>query len=106
MMSSEALASAFSIRRVALINDFFAVALGVPLLAPDDLVSLNAGTRVAKAPIAILGAGTGLGEAALVHDGVEVRRRPGRRGPRATSRRRTRSSAASSPRCIKKYGHV
>jgi len=63
------LARDFAIGRVALINDFYAVALGVPLLAPDDLLSLNAGQRVAHAPIAILGAGTGLGEAALIHDG-------------------------------------
>jgi glucokinase len=69
VMSSKALAEVFSIGRVTLINDFFAVALGVPLLAPDDLSSLNPGTRVPNAPIAILGAGTGLGEAALVHNG-------------------------------------
>lgn len=80
VMSSEALESAFSIRRVALINDFFAVALGVPLLASEDLVSLNAGTRVDKAPIAILGAGTGLGEAALVHDGAKYDVVPGEGG--------------------------
>jgi glucokinase len=65
------LARGFAIARVALINDFYAVALGVPLLAPADLLSLNAGTRVERAPIAILGAGTGLGEAALVHDGAK-----------------------------------
>jgi len=65
------LARDFAIKHVALINDFYAVALGVPLLGPNDLLSLNAGTRVERAPIAILGAGTGLGEAALVHDGAK-----------------------------------
>jgi glucokinase len=64
-----ALAKQFSIGRVSLINDFYAVALGVPILAPADFIVLNAGTRVNFAPIAILGAGTGLGEANLVHDG-------------------------------------
>ncbi|MEK6375589.1 MAG: glucokinase [Acidobacteriota bacterium] len=68
-MDADALAAAFSIARVALINDFYAVALGVPLLQTADLLSLNAGTRVPFAPIAILGAGTGLGEANLVFDG-------------------------------------
>ena len=68
-MDAEALAAAFSIARVSLINDFYAVALGVPLLRPADLFSLNAGTRVPYAPIAILGAGTGLGQANLVFDG-------------------------------------
>jgi glucokinase len=57
------LASAFQIARVSLINDFYAVALGVPLLRDDDLLSLHAGTRDRTAPMAVLGAGTGLGEA-------------------------------------------
>ena len=61
----------FAIARVSLINDFYAVALGVPLLAPADLLSLNSGMRAEHAPIAILGAGTGLGEAALIHDGLK-----------------------------------
>jgi glucokinase len=61
----------FSIGRVSLINDFYAVALGVPMLAPADSLVLNAGIPVQFAPIAILGAGTGLGEANLVHDGVK-----------------------------------
>jgi glucokinase len=68
-MDADALAAAFSIARVTLINDFYAVALGVPLLEAADLLPLNAGTRVPSAPIAILGAGTGLGEANLVFDG-------------------------------------
>ena len=68
-MDAEALAAKFTIARLSLINDFYAVALGVPLLRPSDLLSLNAGTRVPYAPIAILGAGTGLGEANLVFDG-------------------------------------
>ncbi|HEV7426910.1 MAG TPA: glucokinase [Thermoanaerobaculia bacterium] len=66
-----ALAKQFAIGRVSLINDFYAVALGVPILAPADFIVLNAGTRVNFAPIAILGAGTGLGEANLVHDGMK-----------------------------------
>ena len=69
VMDASALAAKFSIARVSLINDFYAVALGVPLLRPSDLLSLNPGKRVPYAPIAILGAGTGLGEANLVFDG-------------------------------------
>src|SRR5258706_15500531 len=71
-MDAMALAKQFSIGRVSLINDFYAVALGVPILAPADLLILNAGTRVPFGPIAILGAGTGLGEANPVHDGVKL----------------------------------
>jgi glucokinase len=68
-MDATALAKKFSLGRVSLINDFYAVALGVPILAPGDFLVLNSGSRVNFAPIAILGAGTGLGQANLVHEG-------------------------------------
>ncbi|MEI8259725.1 MAG: glucokinase, partial [Deltaproteobacteria bacterium] len=54
----------------AIVNDFVAVARGVGRLSPADLVCINPGERVATAPIAILGAGTGLGEAFLVWNGA------------------------------------
>ncbi len=63
------LAKAFDIGRVALINDFYAIALGVPLLGPGDCLSLHDGKRQPRQPIAILGAGTGLGEAVLIWSG-------------------------------------
>jgi glucokinase len=63
VMEEDALRRAFSIAHVSLINDFYAIALGVPHLRDHDLLSLHAGTRDRTAPIAILGAGTGLGEA-------------------------------------------
>lgn len=70
LMETAALQSAFTIPRVALINDFYAVALGVPFLADADMVTLNEGTQNLTAPIAILGAGTGLGEAMLFWTGT------------------------------------
>lgn len=63
------LAGAFPIGSVSLINDFYAVGLGVPLLGPEDVLSLQQGTRDRNAPIAIVGAGTGLGEALVVNIG-------------------------------------
>src|ERR1051326_1496168 len=104
-MSANGLAEAFSIGRVTLINDFFAVALGVPLLAPGDLVSLNAGTRVASAPIAILGAGTGLGETALVHDGTKYNVVPGE-GGHADFGPQDEEQGRLFAMLLKKYGHV
>lgn len=55
--------------RVALVNDFKAAALGVLHLAPTDWVDLNPQADAPEpcGPIAILGAGTGLGEAFLFH---------------------------------------
>ena len=71
IMEEEALAREFRIPRVALINDFSAIALGVPLVDESERVSLQHGERDRQAPVAILGAGTGLGEAFLTwHHGV------------------------------------
>lgn len=61
-----ALSRVFSIPRVRLINDFHATALGIARLGEGDLVSLQAGTRDRTAPIAVLGAGTGLGQTMIV----------------------------------------
>ena len=69
-MDADKLEEAFAIAHVALINDFEAVALGVPLLADNDVVPLQKGNRVAGGPIGILGAGTGLGEAMVMYSGT------------------------------------
>jgi glucokinase len=65
-LHAESLAKTFGIEHVALINDFYAVALGVPQLEEGDLLSLQKGSRDRTAPIAILGAGTGLGQAVVI----------------------------------------
>jgi glucokinase len=72
-MDAASLQTEFGIPRVILINDFYAVAVGVPLLRESDLVSLNRGVRDRDAPIAVLGAGTGLGEAAVIPFGDQWR---------------------------------
>jgi glucokinase len=69
VMEEDALERMFSIGRVALINDFSAIALGVPLLGEADLLPLHAGTRDRTQPMAILGAGTGLGQAIVTFHG-------------------------------------
>jgi glucokinase len=69
LIEAAALTTRFGIAHVALINDFYAVALGVPLLKPEDLVSLHPGDRKRGDPIAILGAGTGLGQALVTFHG-------------------------------------
>jgi glucokinase len=69
-MDGATIATRFGIRRVTLINDFYAVALGVPLLADGDVVVINPGKRDRFGPIGIVGAGTGLGEAMVIHDGA------------------------------------
>jgi glucokinase len=51
---------------VFLINDLVATAMGVPLLLPQDLRTINQGSRQQGAAIAVLAPGSGLGEAFLI----------------------------------------
>jgi len=60
------LAAELGLERVSLVNDFVAVALGIPSLAGADLAVLQQGKVDPSGPVAILGAGTGLGEAILL----------------------------------------
>jgi glucokinase len=52
-----------------LINDFVAIGYGIPLLHPTDLHPLQPGTSIPLAPIAFIGAGTGLGQGFAIHNG-------------------------------------
>lgn len=52
-----------------LLNDFAAQGLAIPLLGPDGLAELKPGVVEARGPIGLLGAGTGLGQGALVWAG-------------------------------------
>ncbi|HEY9605819.1 MAG TPA: glucokinase [Allocoleopsis sp.] len=54
------------IDQITLINDFAAVGYGILGLDADDLYTLQAATAQPDAPIAVLGAGTGLGEGFLI----------------------------------------
>lgn len=69
VIDRQALMRGFGCARVRLINDFYAIGLGVPFLGTGDLVEIQQGDRDPSAPIAILGAGTGLGEAFVVNQG-------------------------------------
>jgi glucokinase len=60
------LARAMEIRRVTLVNDFTANALGLRFLGPGQTATLARGRADPSGPIALLGAGTGLGEAVLL----------------------------------------
>jgi glucokinase len=64
------------IPKLTLINDFTAIGYGIAQLRPADLHPLQVGTAVPKAPIAIIGAGTGLGQGLLIHNGREYQVMP------------------------------
>ena len=54
------------LQRLLVLNDFTALALSLPGLAPHELRQVGRGTAVADAPIALIGAGTGLGVSGLL----------------------------------------
>lgn len=63
------LARELGIKKVALVNDLAAGALGCTLVKPSAKVSISKGKPVTGGNIAVIAAGTGLGEAFLVWDG-------------------------------------
>jgi len=65
---------------VRLLNDLAAIASAVPLLGPDDLHTLNSGTREPGGAIAVIAPGTGLGEAFLTWEGARYRAHPSEGG--------------------------
>lgn len=50
-----------------IINDFTAVSMAIPMLKPEHLIQFGGDKPVAGKPIAVYGAGTGLGVAHLIH---------------------------------------
>jgi glucokinase len=66
-LQGDRIASELNIGKVTLINDFASVGYGVLGLSDADLISFQVGESVSEAPIAVIGAGTGLGQGFLVH---------------------------------------
>lgn len=76
LVEAAALREALGFERVQLLNDFHAVALGLPTLAPSSLAVLQEGVVDPTGPKVVIGAGTGLGKAVCV---------PGAAGPTVLS---------------------
>jgi glucokinase len=56
-------------QRIAVLNDFEALAHAVPALGDGDVMRIGAGQAVAAATLAVIGPGTGLGVSGLAADG-------------------------------------
>lgn len=64
-VDAEELTSAFGLTSVRLLNDLEAMATSLPVLKADELMSLQAGRATPGGNVALIAAGTGLGEAIL-----------------------------------------
>ena len=64
--SIEDLRRRLELERLLVVNDFTANALAVPHLGADERVKIGGGSAAPRAPIAVLGPGTGLGASGLV----------------------------------------
>jgi glucokinase len=69
LLDAKRLESELGIAPICLINDFAAVGYGVLGLGEKDLYTLQPGKPQSDAPIAVIGAGTGLGQGFLIHQG-------------------------------------
>jgi len=70
VLDENSLARACGAPRVKLLNDLEAAAYGMLHLQADEFATLNAGARERRGNIAVISAGTGLGEALLFWDGA------------------------------------
>ncbi|MFN9401169.1 MAG: glucokinase, partial [Dolichospermum sp.] len=70
-LDTERLSKELGIERISLINDFAAVGYGIFGLNKQDLLTLQVGKYQSTAPMAIIGAGTGLGQGFLIKQGQD-----------------------------------
>jgi glucokinase len=68
-VNARVLAREIGIPRTTIINDFGAVGYGLHSLSDDEMEVLQPGVAVDRGPIAIIGAGTGLGQGYLLWEG-------------------------------------
>ena len=68
-LDTERLSKELGIERISLINDFASVGYGIFGLTKQDLLTLQVGKYQSAAPMAIIGAGTGLGQGFLIKQG-------------------------------------
>lgn len=73
-LETQTLQQDLNLKQVTLLNDFTAVGYGLLHLDPQDLHTLHPGHRDPQGPIAVIGAGTGLGQGYLTwnHDRYQV----------------------------------
>ena len=71
LVDAERLAKSLGLKKVGMLNDLEAIGYGLTDLSGNDFATLNEGTGVSSGNIAIIAAGTGLGQATCYWDGTE-----------------------------------
>jgi glucokinase len=69
-ISQKEIQAAFGLTQVTLVNDFTALAMGVPSLAPNQYFAVGGGTPQPHHPIGVVGPGTGFGVSGLIWSGA------------------------------------
>ena len=67
-VSKNVLLKKTKLKKILLINDFEAVGYGINMLAKKDVGVIKKAKNVPKAPIVVIGAGTGLGKTTLIYN--------------------------------------
>jgi glucokinase len=80
VVDARSIASEFGVKRVGLLNDLEATAYGVLRLQAKDKLPLNTGIAQQHAAIAVIAAGTGLGEGGLAWNGTRYQTLPSEGG--------------------------
>ncbi len=85
-----------------ILNDFTAVSMAMPMLKKEHLIQCGGAEPVEGKPIAVYGAGTGLGVAHLVHVDQRLGKLARRRRSRLILRRIVKKRPLSSKYCVQK----
>jgi glucokinase len=64
--STDAVRRELGLTTLLIVNDFTALAMGIPSLAPSDLMQVGGGAPAPKAVVGVLGPGTGLGVSGVI----------------------------------------
>jgi glucokinase len=103
--SIEELRGHLGIERLHVLNDFAAVAVAMPHLAPDERTQIGGGAPLPDAPVGVLGPGSGLGVGGLVRAPDGWLSLPGEGGHATMAPANSRESAVLD-RMRARYDHV
>ena len=67
-VSKTALLKRTKLKNITLLNDFEAIGYGINMISKNDVMTIKKAEKIEKAPILVIGAGTGLGKTLLIYN--------------------------------------